>query len=230
MISSRLIFYLYKLYAYVMHELPVAVIVDLVDSKRIVARRNVQAKIVDGFSQIENRVHHLQPLHATTADEFQAVYPNVATALEATLLARLSLPEGIDCRFGFGQGEVISVGQGATGDIQDGAGWWLARAAIDEAHRREDSRTPSLRGWFRAQDDDAQLEHIVNSYLLTRDHIVGSMSQRTRRLTLGTMLGQLQGELADAEGITQSAVSQALRRSGGSTLAASIDELRMVLV
>jgi hypothetical protein len=110
--------------------------------------------------------------------------------------------------------------------VQDGSGWWLARSAIDEAHRREKSRTPSVRGWFRAADGDAAIEPLVNAYLLGRDQIVGSMSERGRRLASGTMLGRLQGELAEAEGITQSAVSQGLRRSGGASLIAAIDELR----
>ena len=213
-----------------MNDRPVAVIVDLVDSRKIFDRTAAQAAILDGFGTVAAHLPHLQPLHATTADEFQAVYPSVAVALEATLLARLSLPTGIDCRFGIGRGDVYVVGGGAAGPIQDGSGWWLARAAIDEAHRREDSRTPSLRGWFRAADEDAGLESLVNAYLLSRDHIVGAMSERSRRLTLGAMMGRLQGELAQTEGITQSAVSQALRRSGGASLIAAIDELKAVVI
>lgn len=212
-----------------MNDRPVAVIVDLVDSRKIPNREAAQSAILEGFATVANHIAHLQPLRATTADEFQAVYPSVSAALEATLLARLTLPEGIDCRFGLGQGDVFTVGDGTAGPIQDGSGWWLARAAIDEAHRREDSRTPSLRGWFRAADGDVGLESLVNAYLLSRDHIVGVMSERSRKLTLGVMMGRLQGELAQAEGITQSAVSQALRRSGGANLMAAIDELKAVL-
>jgi hypothetical protein len=207
----------------------VAVIVDLVDSRLIDDRAAAQARILAGFERVDAAVDHVQPLRATTADEFQAVYASIPDALEATLLARLSLPAGLDCRFGIAEGHVVTVGEGTTGDIQDGSGWWLARAAIDEAHRRENSRTPSLRSWFRNDVTGAPIEPVINAYLLSRDHIVGAMTERTRRLTLGLLLGQLQGDLAAAEGITQSAVSQALRRSGGATLAAAIDELRKVL-
>lgn len=207
----------------------VAVIVDLVASRKIQDRETAQASILEGFATVADRIAHLQPFYATTADEFQAVYPTVSAALEATLLARLSLPEGIDCRFGLGRGDVYAVGEGTAGPIQDGSGWWLARAAIDEAHRREDTRTPSLRGWFRAAERDVGLEPLVNAYLLSRDHIVGAMSERSRKLTLGVMMGRLQGELAQEAGVTQSAVSQALRRSGGASLMAAIDELKAVL-
>ena len=206
----------------------VAVIVDLVDSKRVVDRRAVQEEVLRAFALADKHVNVGEPLRATVGDEFQAVYPTLVAALEVTLLARLMLPEGVDCRFGMGRGEIVDVGDGVGGVIQDGSGWWLARNAIDEAHRREDSRTPSLRGWFRAEGDNSALEALVNSYLLSRDHIVGAMTQRARRLTVGTMLGRLQGELADEEGISQSAVSQALRRSGGGSLAAAMDELGRV--
>lgn len=203
----------------------VAVIVDLVNSKAIDNRRVAQAEILSSFLLVDAVVSHDQPLHATVGDEFQAVYPTLSVALEATLLARLALPAHLDCRFGLGLGELVDVGDGASGVIQDGSAWWLARDAINEAHGREDGRTPSARAWFRSDDVSVQ-EPLVNSYLLARDHIVTSMTERMRRITFGTMLGTLQSDLADAEGITQSAVSQSLRRSGGASLIASIKELR----
>ncbi|MBG6054354.1 hypothetical protein IWX81_000744 [Salinibacterium sp. CAN_S4] len=204
----------------------VAVIADLVDSKSISDRRSAQATIAAAFGRVDAAVPHDQPLRATVGDEFQAVYTTIARALEATLLARLALPAGLDCRFGLGLGEVIDVGDGVAGAVQDGSGWWRARDAINQAHAREDSRTPSVRAWFRAGDGDVATEALVNAYLLARDHVVGSMTERSRRLVFGSMLGSSQGDLADAEGITQSAVSQSLRRSGGASLMASIEQLR----
>jgi hypothetical protein len=204
----------------------VAVIADIVASKKISDRVRVQDEILRAFGLVDSHVAHDAALRATVGDEFQAVYPDVAHALEATLLARLAMPTGIDCRFGVGRGTVEEVGDGAGGPIQDGSGWWLAREAINEAHRREDSRTPSLRGWFRSDGDSPELEGIVNAYLLSRDHIVGAMNARSRRLAVGTMLGRSQDDLAQGEGITQSAVSQALRRSGALNLIVAIDEIR----
>ena len=59
---------------------------------------------------------------------------------------------------------------------------------------------------------------MANSYLLARDQLVGAMSERTRRLTYGRCHGVTQRALAAAEGITQSAVSQALATSGASAV------------
>ena len=204
----------------------VAVIVDLVDSRQIEDRRGTQAAILTAFAGITDVDGHTQPLHATVGDEFQGVYPTLSVALEGTLLARLALPAGVDCRFGLGLGEVVDVGEGVVGAIQDGSAWWRAREAIDEAHTREDGRTPSVRSWFRSADTKNAQQSLVNAYLLARDQVVGAMSDRARRLAFGTMIGRSQAELANSEGITQSAVSQSLRRSGGASLIAAVEELR----
>ncbi|MBM7472060.1 SatD family protein [Subtercola frigoramans] len=203
-------------------DLPVAVVIDLVKSRQITERRSAQVQIETAFALVNSLVIPVQPLEATVGDEFQAVYESVSAALEATLLARLALPAGIDCRFGMGSGELWSVGTGATGPLQDGPGWWLAREAINEAHVREDARTPSLRSWYRS-DDQRYPEAVVNAQLLVRDQVVGAMSDRARRITLGTFRGLSQAELAASEQISQSAVSQSLRRSGGSALVSSLE-------
>lgn len=57
-------------------------------------------------------------------------------------------------------------------------------------------------------------ENITNAYLLCHDELVSNLDDRGRRLLLGTVLGRTQSELADEEGISQSAVSQKLARSG----------------
>lgn len=204
----------------------VAVILDIVDSRQITGREQVQAEFERAFAVVDERTNPLEPLTATVGDEFQAVYATLTDALEATLLARLSMPEVADCRFGIGSGEIRAVGTGLTGVLQDGSAWWAAREAIDEAHRRADTRVPSLRSWYRAAEAPAPLQAAVNAYLLSRDHIVSGMGARERRLALGTWLGRSQATLADEEQISQSAVSQSLRRSGVTALQAGMHELR----
>ena len=86
-----------------------------------------------------------------------------------------------------------------------------AREAIVEAKERESGRDPSLRTWLCGDDERAPL---VNAYLLSRDHLVTAMSARSRRLLLGRLQGRVQTELAAQEGISPSAVSQNLRKSG----------------
>lgn len=214
-----------------MPQAKIAVIADLVNSRSMAGRSSMQVEIERSFALVNDRTSHEQPLEPTIGDEFQAVYVTLTEALQATMLARLSLPEGVDCRFGIGFGEVVTIGEGAVGALQDGSAWWLAREAIGEAHRRQDSRTPMVRSWYRSDPlmstHQAQgwSEPLVNAYLISRDHVIGSMGSRGRRLAFGSMLGRTQQELAHQEEVSQSAVSQSLRRSGGASLIATFDLL-----
>ena len=61
----------------------------------------------------------------------------------------------------------------------------------------------------------------LNAHLLLRDHLIDTMSPRARRLAAGTLSGATQSELAARERISQSAVSQNLRRSGAAALVAA---------
>lgn len=198
----------------------VAVLLDLVDSREIEDRPTVQAEIERGFAAVDEVVPTLEPLRPTVGDEFQAVYASLPAALRATLEARLSLPPGIDCRVGLGRGSIRVIGSGAAGPLQDGPGWWRARAAIDHAHALEDGGVPTARAWFVGSEHPGAEEAVVNAYLLARDALMGPLSARERRLVLGTSRGFSQKVLAERESISQSAVSQALRRAGAGALLA----------
>lgn len=196
----------------------VAVIVDIVRSRELADRQGAQEAIQQAFGAAHEATRAIEPLWATVGDEFQAVYSDVGPALRATTLARLLLPVGVECRFGLGLGDVLEVATGPAGPIQDGSAWWFAREAVEEAHRRESQGAPYLRSWFVS--DDPRTDAVTNAYLLLRDHAMTDMKPRERRLTAGVLLGRSQAELGKAEGITQSAVSQNLRRSGGAALLA----------
>jgi hypothetical protein len=205
----------------------VAVIVDISRSRSHPDRRALQVEVVAALDEVNRLVPALQPLEPTVGDEFQGAYSELAQALRATLLVRLSLPEGAECRFGIGLGELRTVGTGVVGAIQDGSAWWSAREAIGTAREHEYSRLGFVRTWFdtgqptRAEVGAVPSEHLVNAYLLCRDQLVGAMQPRARRLLLGQLLERTQAQLAREEGISQSAVSQSLTRSGATALLAS---------
>ena len=77
-------------------------------------------------------------------------------------------------------------------------------------------------GESTAVDADA-----VNAALLCRDHLVGSLSDRSVRLLRGLMDPHTtQSELATLEGISASAVSQRVRADGIGVVLAAEDLLR----
>lgn len=198
----------------------VAMIVDLVGSRQHNDRAWVHKTLMDALEAVNFAVDADQSLAPTVGDEAQARYRTVQAAISASLLLRLELPKGLDCRCGIGVGPVQHLGTGVVGLLQDGPGWWAARDAIIEAKAREGTRDRTLRTWYQVADSpgvqksDFPPAELVNAFFLMRDEIVSKMPIRSRRLLLGLLRGQSQAEMARAEGVSASAVSQNLRRSG----------------
>ncbi|MBC7596533.1 MAG: hypothetical protein H7288_21840 [Kineosporiaceae bacterium] len=211
----------------------IALIGDVVGSRTYVDRAAMQSELVSVLDQVNRQIDAEQQLTATIGDEFQAVYADIAKAVNATLRIRLTLPEGMDCRFGLGAGTYATVGQSPYGVMQDGPAWWSARDAIVIAKDRAHRKNRTLRTWFCAAEAPTPGGHheaapqagVVNAYALCRDQIVSGMNPRQRRLLLGLLGGTTQIALAKAEGISPSAVSQALHSSGAYAVLAAHDSL-----
>lgn len=191
-----------------------AVIGDVVASREAESRAEVHTALQRALEHSQRLVPAVQEFGATVGDEFQAVFDSIADAMCAILVVRLALPIPLDVRAGIGVGAVADVGQGRYGRIQDGPGWWAARAAIDEAESRS-RRVPELRTWLEG-------DPMAQAHLLTRDAIVTAFDDRKRRIALGLIEGRTQRELAEREGISASAVSQLVRGSGMAALLASV--------
>ena len=73
--------------------------------------------------------------------------------------------------------------------------------------------------------DGGAEERAIRGLLLLRDHIVGDMRPRDKRIALAGLEEVPQARTAEAEGIRQSAVSQSWHRSGA---AAVVEMLRQL--
>lgn len=198
----------------------IAITADIVGSRRLDDRPAAQAALDAAIAQVDGLlpVPDAVPLRPTVGDELQGVFPTLDAALAWILLLRLALPDDVDCRYGVGIGDVGTI-PSRTRDISDGPGWWAAREAVDTVHALQSRTLPSLRTWIVAADEaDADAARWANALCTSRDQLVTAMSGRARRLTLGRCLDRTQRELADEEGITQSAVSQTLASSGAAAI------------
>ena len=204
-----------------MSENRVALLVDIVDSRLLADREHAQTAVLDAFEAASRDIPVEVPLWATVGDEFQAVFASAAHAVRVTALMRLHFPPELDCRFGIGEGDMREVDSGSRGPIYDGSAWWRAREAIDRVESDQERVAPYSRTWLVGDAADAERVGAINAQLLLRDHLVNTMSARARRLVAGALSGATQGELAAREHISQSAVSQNLRRSGGAALLAA---------
>ncbi len=202
----------------------VTVIGDLVGSRRSLDRAAVHARFEEAVASI-NADHDLEvPLRIGLGDEFQGIFTSLGAAVAATLRLRLALLPDVDVRQGIGWGRVQVLSEEPR--VEDGPGWWAARAAIEtlEAYER---RAP-LRGvrtaYVGAEGEAGPSPDLVNAALMTRDQIVTGLSDRSMSVLDGLLRGRQQQEIADELGISPSAVSQRIRADGLGVLLAT-DEL-----
>ncbi len=187
------------------------VIGDVVGSRRANDRPDLHRRVAAALRQVADGA--IDPPAFTVGDEFQGSYPSLGAAIDAALTLRLLLAPDIDVRFGIGWGTVTILD--AEAGIQDGPGWWTAREAIQET--AEAQRQPGftlVRTTFRAEGDTRADVAAVNAALICRDHLLGSLDERSLRIVRGLMTGRTKKELAAAEGVSPSAVSQRAARDG----------------
>ena len=88
-------------------------------------------------------------------------------------------------------------------------------AAIEwTAHAQRQPGLAMVRTSFRVGDDDRGDADAINAALLCRDHLLGSLDDRSIRIVKGLLTNQTKKHIAAAEGISASAVSQRAGRDG----------------
>lgn len=184
-----------------------------------------------GVHRLLNRALHtftdvaVDPPAFTVGDEFQGAFTRVGLAIDAALSIRLAVAPAVDVRFGIGWGEVVLLDQ--TAGIQDGPGWWAAREAIEWTASAQ--RQPGLalvRTSYRADGRDDV--NAVNAALMCRDHLIGSLDDRSIRILKGLLSNHTKKAIAAEEGISASAVSQRAGRDGLDLIMQASEYLRGV--
>ena len=198
---------------------------DVVDSRHSPDRALLHRELTEALSAVNDATDPDQPLRITVGDEFQGAYATVGAAVAAALAVRLALPPTVDARFGIGWGAVAALDD----TTQDGPGWWAAREAI-VAVKEEQSRaaTSSARTLYRRAGDDGPDPLAINAALRCRDQMMGSLDDRSSRILRALMTGSTQAAVAEAEGITPSAVSQRVRADGLAVVIAAHDDLSAI--
>jgi hypothetical protein len=103
----------------------------------------------------------------------------------------------------------------ASAGIQDGPGWWAAREAIEWTATAQ--RQPGLalvRTSFRVNGLSRPDVDAINAALLCRDHLLGLLDDRSIRILKGLLSNHTKKDIAAAEDISASAVSQRAGRDG----------------
>ena len=201
------------------------VIGDVVGSRTVIDRARVHRLLDEALRGVADDA--IDPPAFTVGDEFQGAFASVGQAIDAALTLRLAVAPDIDVRFGIGWGAVTMLDE-ATG-IQDGPGWWAAREAIEWTASTQ--RQPGLalvRTSFRVTGDSRADVDAVNAALICRDHLLGSLDDRSTRIVKALLDNQTKKDIAAAEGISPSAVSQRSSRDGLDLIVLSSRYLRGV--
>lgn len=198
---------------------------DLIGSRVSDDRQALHARFERALDEVNDQFSPPTPMRITVGDEYQGMFASLGDALSVSLLVRLALrPEG-DIRHGIGRGEVEVLGTSPR--VEDGPGWWAARAAIERVEQAEGkAATRTLRTAY-VEDSSAPAgsrtpdEAAVNAALLLRDELVTGLSERSLSVLRGLLAGQTQRDLAEELGISPSAVSQRVRADGLGTILAA---------
>ena len=193
----------------------VTVIGDLVGSRRSDDRAAVHARFEQAVDADQRRRTRPRCRCASaSATSSRASSPASATAIAATLRLRMALLPDVDVRQGIGWGRVLVLAEDPR--VEDGPGWWAARAAIEtvEAYERKAPLRAVRTAYVAADGEPGPDPALVNAALMSRDQIVSGLSERSMSVLDGLLRGRQQQDIADDLGISPSAVSQRVRADG----------------
>ena len=201
---------------------------DVVASRGARDREILHDRLTELLAHVNATSSPSTPLRITVGDEFQGTFATVGQALHASLRLPIGLLPEHDLRHGIGWGEVSVLQEEPR--VEDGPGWWAARDAIHEVQRAQEHpasryRSTAYRPAEHARGPDPDL---VAATLALRDAAVGSLSDRSASVLRALLSGQTQREIADALGISPSAVSQRVRGDGLAALVAADESLGRV--
>jgi SatD family (SatD) len=186
---------------------------DLIGSRGSTDRRALHETFAAVLDRVNAELRPPTPVRMQVGDEYQGVFASLGDALHASLTVRLALLPAADVRHGIGRGRIEVLSEEPR--VEDGPGWWAARAAIERVEAAEGRPGErSLRTAYVADREaavPASEESAVNAALVLRDHLVSGLSERSLSVLRGLLVGESQRDLAEALGISPSAVSQRVR-------------------
>lgn len=197
---------------------------DVVASRTHADRRGLHRRLTSVLTASGKQHPWIHGPTITTGDEFETTYLTVGAAIGAAVAIRLELLPEIDLRCGIGFGSVTVLDDDTA--AQDGPGWWAARAAINAVESRADraaSRTARMA--YRSDDDQAPPVAAVDPALACLDALIGRLDDRSIRVLRGLVAGRPQHELATAEEVSTSAVSQRVRAGSLVVIADALTQL-----
>ena len=190
----------------------VSLIGDIIQSKQVADRSQLQESINNAFETIHERYPDLiqSKFTLTLGDEFQALLTPSKTIFK--LLDHLEMLIPVSFRFGLGYGTLTTDFNKDVSIGADGPAYWHAREAIDIIH--DQNWSGKTKGYVVTKDD--KFDRTINNLLLLSDTLKDGWTDLQRK-TFEQMLSKEiytadfnQKEFADELGISASSLSKRL--------------------
>ncbi|MFW5996228.1 MAG: SatD family protein [Halanaerobiaceae bacterium] len=175
---------------------------DIVESRNIKERKTFQQQLQQLLDEINDRFSGSLGcrFHITLGDQFSGLVMDPETLLEIVLEIICGLNSNVSFRFGIAFGEVETGGS----DISGGPGYRMALKGVKKARKK---KLPLVFTGENLEISRDMLELILAGFI----YFFNGFSCRQRQIMLRIMKGKTQSEIAGELGITQPAVSQALK-------------------
>ena len=181
-----------------------ALIADVIDSKMVQARFNLQ-------KQLEETLQKMNGLFAdylascftlTLGDEFQALLKMNAPVFQIidTLRSELSPTQ---LRFGIGLGEIVTAIDPLQSIGADGPAYWNARAAINLVHQKNDYGNTQI--YFSSGNDSQDL--LVNALIASGEAIRSTWRDSQEEILLDLLKRSVYSETFSQQDLAQSLAS-----------------------
>lgn len=188
---------------------------DIVDSKQVARRADLQKRLALALRKInERKPPPVSPYTITLGDEFQAVYKNADT-LFPDLFSILAEIHPVEARFGVGVGALTTPLNPKQALGMDGPAFHRAREAITVL--KKSGYLIRLQGEPR-QAPESDPWKLLNHLLNFVTHKVGAWEKNRLRIMGGLLAGRTAAELEDELGVSKVAVYKNIN-------AAALDEL-----
>ncbi|MFS3130593.1 SatD family protein [Nocardioides sp. Bht2] len=189
---------------------------DVVASRAAADRADLHRVLSAALDEVNTTFRPTIPLRITLGDEYQGAFADLGSAARAALALTVRIADVYDVRHGLGWGEVTELQQEPR--VEDGPGWWAARAAIETVH---DLQQRPATGWVRTRLKVASQSPLppgmagaFGAALSLRDQAIARLSPRAVSVLRGLLDGETQREIAERLQISPSAVSQRIRTDG----------------
>ena len=193
-----------------------ALIADVIDSKMVQARFNLQKQLEETLQKMNGFFadYLASCFTLTLGDEFQALLKMNAPVFQIIDTLRSELTP-TQLRFGIGLGEIVTAIDPLQSIGADGPAYWNARAAINLVHQKNDYGNTQI--YFSSGNDSQDL--LVNALIASGEAIRSSWRDSQEEILLDLLKRSVysetfsQQDLAQSLAINPSALSKRLKSS-----------------